>query len=124
MSSQTISKHIFDMRDNVRELSEALAGQLGFTTDKIFNWYVNQAVVFGWVGTIVSILIIVTIMVMVTIARKEGYTTEATIPAAIIIFLIDVIPFVLLVNSIMHLLNPEYYAAHSLLKDLTKGGTQ
>lgn len=119
-----------DIGNNLTQLLEKLAHQIGVTADKIFPWYVQQVQIEGWTSIALFVLFLSIGLVLILIGcawGKFGEHDEApnkawvagligAIMSAITLFgmAID------MKNEITKVMNPQYHAVKSITCDLAR----
>jgi len=116
-----------DIGNNLTVLLEKLATQIGVTADKIFPWYVKQAIVEGWIfivfwliGTILSVVLLVISFKRVKFTNGDPNKWFAGCLTGGILAFIYLIALMASISFISGLINPEYAAMTRLIKQLSQ----
>jgi uncharacterized membrane protein YhaH (DUF805 family) len=119
-----------DLGKNTTELIMKLAQAMGTTADKIFPWYVRQEYIGGIVALAISILALVLLGMAAAVSYKRAYDSHRDeyrnfweIPALILtLAFILTACFVCLgmPSMVTSVVNPEYGAVHTMLRDIAQ----
>ncbi|MFA5208235.1 MAG: hypothetical protein WC428_06360 [Candidatus Paceibacterota bacterium] len=115
-----------DVGDNITRLLEKLAAQIGVTADKIFPWYVKQAIIEGYAGIIIWAVMTTIFTVLFGVLFKKsggGRNGESHLSVLLIvgIVLLLCIAYTPLLSAwISKILNPEYAATTRLLAQIAR----
>lgn len=127
MEDKTINAAVFvDLGDNLTNLVEQLAIQIGTTADKIFPWYVQQQVIEGWTKCALLVFLISTSLTVTTISFIEADYDRGNSFASLSIIFGLVTLFSLFVGAVEatsivgQIMNPNYYAMQELTADLAQ----
>jgi hypothetical protein len=113
-----------DIGENIVALLEKLAAQVGTTADKIFPWYVQQQLIYGWTFLV---LLAVGLAVGVTLVARNlkktdwdrGTGVAPVLIGSIILAVSAIAAAVNLAFAIGQVVNPEYGAMRALLAQIT-----
>jgi len=120
-----------DIGDNVTKLLTELAGKIGTTADKVFPWYVKQAVIEGWTFIFAISFVLFIGTALIVLSWRKATFDHNNGPNRYGVFLIIGIVFVSLAFIIGvlastwaagNILNPEYAAMSTLLGQLQTVG--
>lgn len=120
------AKVSLDTGENITKLLEKLANQIGTTVDKVFPWYVKQAIIEGYTFFIVLGITLIIGSVVVLVTRKEAifkeyewnfYATVNLIGYIILGINIAILAFGAGYN-IAKIINPEYHAMSDITNQL------
>lgn len=128
MSKDMAVKASIDVGENITQLVEGLARQIGTTADMVFPWYVRQQVIEGYVFfTIISIIGLIALSVFLRSMRKADFSTGdwnthnyvlGTSGGVLVIW------FIVLsgesANSLSKIINPNYHALQAMIADMAK----
>ena len=114
-----------DVGDNITKMLENLSHQIGTTADKIFPWYVKQAIIEGWMFLICNILALTVGIVLIRTCCKKANWERGNLSQTLTIvgFVLVLIAFPMLLFGLGHavscIINPNYAALHQLTADLS-----
>ena len=115
-----------DIGQNVADLITGLATQLGTTADKVFPWYVQQQYIEGvfFISTIALIIFVSAFLCLFSWGGADfengNIKTAVFISAGIIGALATFVFIIGGGNAISRIINPNYYAMHYMIKDLSQ----
>lgn len=114
-----------DVGQNLTSLLEKLAQQIGTTADKVFPWYVQQALNEGVTGLVALGIFTLLSAAMVTFSirfatRNSGHEAILPLSALSTAVLITNLLFGAIqgVESARKVMNPNYYAVKMLARDI------
>lgn len=120
-------KASIDLGENVTNLLEKLAVQIGTTTDKVFPWYVKQQVIEGWCwltisgGVFLVGLIIALSCIRPSLNKKDPEPYITVIIIAAMASVVGLLFFLFgMGGAVTQITNPEYHALRALTSDLSK----
>lgn len=114
-----------DVGPNVLQLIEKLASSLGVGVDKVLPWYVNQSVIDGATTLGFVAFFVLLSAIMMAVAHKDAnydcpnWQALAMILAWIFLVVCAVAIALNGATAVSKILNPQYYAVHNLIKDVS-----
>lgn len=125
--TETVNANLsLDVGPNITNLIQQLASQIGVTAEKVFPWYIKEAVIDGYSALAICVLLFVISLILLVIGLvKDKFTGETwgCIPSAIGIFGL-VIWLVVLCSSLQFTMNaiynPEKIAMTRMIGDISR----
>jgi len=115
-----------DAGENIKELLQQLANQIGVTVDKIFPWYVKQEVIEGYTSlflltffSIIGIILLIVSLIKADFDKGNGYIVSLIV-SCIILFSCCLAGSTELSDMIGKINNPEFFATKSLIYDISR----
>jgi hypothetical protein len=113
-----------DVGQNITSMLERLAQQIGTTADKVFPWYVQQAIVEGWttLGSLAIASVVIGTICGIAIWRADY---DKGNPAALVSVISGFVLFFALLGTVFEgpdavrkIVNPNYYAMTMMTRDI------
>lgn len=115
-----------DIGDNLTQLLEKLAHQIGTTADKVFPWYVQQQILSGIVGLIwTAVIFAIGLFLYRAAINKAEWSdynryTFFSVVGVVIMSLAFICIMFNTEDSIKQIMNPNYYALKAMTNDMAK----
>ena len=121
---------IVDVGSNITNLVQKLATQIGITADKIFPWYIHQAMMVGTIKLTAGLLLTTAFLGTMVwgirsvnkLPRKWDTDFTPWYPIVIISGICGTIALVVtcicLPDCVSQIFNPQYWAVHAIMRDV------